>query len=542
LQRKREIKIGSKTIKFQNIFIVLILFFSFSLSSSTTQSNFESHNKNNNSINTFSFDEINTTIMTIFKFLETVGEKTNSSIKWSQYLNKFDDGPILQYYPGQRGMAGIGHAIFKLYNETKFQYFYDIIIKTGNYLISSYIEDGYSVKWRKSESELQFWTSYRYGNSGIIPFLLDLYFMTDNKTYLDIATRAGNWLLSVSKINSTDSIYWLTAGENGFISTDYYYGVAGVVDSLIELYSKTNNATFLESAIKGANWILKSKIVTNNTNNAGYIPWTTAEIEFFKDFAYTGRLNGITGIGNVLLHLFKATKDNQWLDQSKQLAFWLQSTDFNDTGMYPNGGAPYITDLYEGAANILDFGSGSLGVADFFLNLYLVDKDIKWLYEIIRITSTIENIMSVINNNYLPQQKNTSLYYTGLNSGLGGLIKIYSDLVYYFNYSNHNNILNSSINIMNKLILSNNGNITEIIYGKLINTNAENGIASLLESFSNIYKLKKNNYGIYEKAYDKAILTLPDPLITLSKTSGANIVFLTIITFFVLVKYKKISG
>ncbi|MFV2016272.1 MAG: hypothetical protein ACC656_12640, partial [Candidatus Heimdallarchaeota archaeon] len=359
--------------------------------------------------------------------------------------------------------------------------------------------------------------------------------------YLDLAERAGNWLLEHSFQFGSNSVYWLTVGEEGFTSTDYYYGGAGIVDSLLKIYSKTKNTTFLDYAVNGANWIISSKIITNETNKASYFPWTTSNISFFKDIVYSGQLNGIAGIGKVFLNLYRNTNDINWLTQSKQLGYWLQSVDFNDTGLFPNGGAPYITGLYEGAPNILGYGSGSLGIAEFYLQLFLEEdtQNVEWLYEIIRITSSIEQILDSNSNYFLPIQKNTTQYLIGLQSGIAAVIKVYSQLIQYFNQTNQLATLKNLLNSLKTLTNQFKGSLPEDINQELINNNRENGLAGILESLSYVLNLEGRNNGQFSDNYVSALESLPKPKFTYVPSVNSNFYFSILSMIFLLIVAKK---
>jgi lantibiotic modifying enzyme len=501
------------------LFVFLVSVITGSSAQTLESISFQSKNQTLNTIS-FDFSVVSNLIFEINGILLRNAEIGPETIKWNQYTDLLTNDPDDYYYAGQRGMAGIGQSYYKLYNVTQNQTYYDILIKIGNYLETTLVEDGYSVKWKKAEDEAQYWTSYRYGNTGIIPFLLDLYKLSNNNKYLDLAERAGNWLIRNSLQNGTNSVYWLTVGDTGFTSTDYYYGVAGIIDNLLKIYSVSNNKTFLEYSIMGANWILKSKVTINETNRAGFIPWTTSDIPSFKDTVYSGQLNGISGIGIALLNLYKISKDSYWLNQSRQLGYWLQSIDFNDTGLFPDGGAPYLTGLNEGAPNILGLGSGSLGIADFYTQLFLEDRKVEWLYEIIRITTTIESILEANPYYLLPVQMNSSKYFFGLQLGLAGLIKVYTTLIKNFDQLNHLKVLNNTLNSLKNQLENLDGNLTESLRGNLINNNRENGLAGILESLAYIKDLEGKERGKFSNDYELAVKTLPDPIITVPQSAN----------------------
>jgi hypothetical protein len=165
-----------------------------------------------------------------------LGEENKIMIKWREAINKsLDDELVIDYFSGQRGMSSIGSAYLKLYNTTQNNTYLKISEKIGNYLKIQSISTDDGTVWPKSEDNPWNWTGIRYGNAGIIPFLIELSSFTENSSFNNLASNAADYLVYIKRSNNSDHAWWLTAGDSGFITTDYYYGTSGIVSSLIEI-------------------------------------------------------------------------------------------------------------------------------------------------------------------------------------------------------------------------------------------------------------------------------------------------------------------
>ena len=111
-----------------------------------------------------------------------------------------------------------------------------------------------------------YWVSPRYhvhGTGRIALFFYELYEALGNETYLHYANGAIQWILSKAVFEDTDKVKW-PAHEG---STCYpltigwlLWDVITAADVLLVGYSITTNSTYLEYAIKHANWIISQAI------------------------------------------------------------------------------------------------------------------------------------------------------------------------------------------------------------------------------------------------------------------------------------------
>jgi hypothetical protein len=162
--------------------------------------------------------------------------------------------------------------------------------------------------------------------------------------------------------------------------------------------------------------------------------------------------------------------------------------------------------------------SGSIGIADFYLDLYEQDNDNLWLYEVIRITNTIEKALTLSDYGYiLPYQTTQSTnneFYLGSWNGLSGLIQYLSRLISLFNHSDHVEMLNNVFESLDTISHKFNGFIPSKLGEEFIITNGENGIAGIILGLNSINVINLKSLGKFNDKYVTALKTLPDPEIT----------------------------
>ena len=102
--------------------------------------------------------------------------------------------------------------------------------------------------------------------------------------YGEAAEEAARWIRSTS-LESTGGIWPAVPGDEKTVGTTLYSGVPGIVLFFLELYSATEDPSYLQDAMKGADFLLSR----------------------LDDEQVFGLYVGISGIGYVLQETFKAS-------------------------------------------------------------------------------------------------------------------------------------------------------------------------------------------------------------------------------------------
>lgn len=87
------------------------------------------------------------------------------------------------------------------------------------------------------------------GAAGAISVLLKLYYAEQDTTYLDMATKCGDFLLEKA-IQKEDVWSWITV-DPSYALTGYSHGASGIASALLELYATTQKETYWHAAMGG---------------------------------------------------------------------------------------------------------------------------------------------------------------------------------------------------------------------------------------------------------------------------------------------------
>ncbi|OLS23038.1 MAG: hypothetical protein HeimC2_27780 [Candidatus Heimdallarchaeota archaeon LC_2] len=278
------------------------------------------------------------------------------------------------------------------------------------------VVDGYA--WTENRGEDANLTSTRWskGGPGIGAVFLEVYRMTGNSLYLDVAY--GHYLfLSATKDTDTDGDYWLqfVGNPDSFVYLGRWHGIAGIVSFLIDLYQvnekvevsnlitsslswltahadyDTNDGAMFENKLgageyqngwsRGGAGIGSVLIRAHELNsNAGYLNLVYDIYKHYENVAvvlgngwgftdsnlatkiYVGMGHGGSGIGLFMLGAYQATGDDMFLEGAQNVALGLDASSF--VGANGISWTKSTTDLY--VDNYIYYGIG--GVAKFFLH------------------------------------------------------------------------------------------------------------------------------------------------------------------------------
>ena len=173
-------------------------------------------------------------------------------------------------------------------------------------------------KWYNSDLESdRFMTEQTMGAVGVGKFFLELYDATGNGTYLEYAQGTGRWLISLAEEVSPDSCRWSKYEGWGIYDPDYLGGIGSTMEYLSMLYRSTGNSTYLDYAVKGANWLVDQAVPA-----PGGYKWRSFST---IDFNMTGWYHGTAGLSHVLMEIYSDTQNTTYLDHALGGAGWLIS-------------------------------------------------------------------------------------------------------------------------------------------------------------------------------------------------------------------------
>ena len=425
-------------------------------------------------------------------------QDNKSGLKWDKYFNLTDNSTSKFYFGYYYGAAGIGDYFSNLYNQTLNKTYLTFAIKAYDYINAHAITNGsfYDgffnvpgfVFWTRSEDSSIPYIGVKYGNPGINTFLFNLYFNTQNVTYLNLAEKSLRTLMYVANEGSIlnpsrNGIYWNYSLVDQDTITDIVYGNAGIVSSFLDGYKITKNETYLNIATNAIKFIISESGITDNTTNGQrFVRFSPSP---FYPFTFTGYLTGASGIGSVLLDYYQITNNNDYLLFARQIGNWLAANEKN--GLWKTGGADLLTEQPNEDGSFTGYGAGSAGIGIFLLDLYHITKDTKYLQTIKDINDMFTNLASVSGDSVsIPIQKVDSqqeVIQSNLKMGLAGIGLYFSSLYHYFGLNESLNTLSGLVNYLDSKMDSN--GIIPTIVG-LNNSDNTNFDLSLLEGLTGI--------------------------------------------------------
>lgn len=248
------------------------------------------------------------------------------------------------------GLAGIGFALGETWRATNDERYRRGALAVAKLLAKNAGVVGIGVRWNNTADVMS-------GSAGIGLFLLYVDDLFHDRDSLTLAVRAGSHLLDLA-IPENEGSKWTTDPTAKRVVPNFSRGVAGIAYFLATLYTKTNDTLFLNAAESGAKYL----IATATTD--GDVCLLPYEQPGSTDVFYLGWDHGPAGTARLFYRLYQATGDETWMTWVKKSANGIL------TSGIPEKRTP-------GFWNNVGQGSGSAGVAQFFLDMYGATKDQK---------------------------------------------------------------------------------------------------------------------------------------------------------------------
>ena len=223
--------------------------------------------------------------------------------------------------------------------------------------------------------------------------------LTQNK-FLEEAIRIGEDILARKEV-SQHGYYWKTMSLDQDkkitwqISESIYSGTGGIILFFIELYKQTGEIKYLETAVKGSDWLIHHV----NSNQTDYYAF------------FTGRM----GLIYVFSQIYQLTEKEKYLNEAIRIA--LHSTEFLDK-------KDKVDDLINGTSGSL------LGL----LLLHSITREEKLLPIMNRFTGhLLESFHIGTNGIYWDKNSRQIRGLCGFSHGASGVGYVFLQLGYYFN-------------------------------------------------------------------------------------------------------------
>ena len=250
------------------------------------------------------------------------------------------------------GVAGLGFTLGEVWRATKDETYHKAALRTVKILGDKAAPVGKGVQWSNTTDVIS-------GTAGIGLFLLYADEVLKDPGARALAIRAGDRLLAQGTPEH-GGMKWAMDPASTRLMPNFSHGTAGISYFLATLYKTTREQRFLDGALAGA------KYLQAIAKTDGDICLVQHDQPDGLDLYYLGWCHGPVGTARLFYQLFLITGDKTWMT-------WVTKS---ANGILQSGIPEQRT---PGFWNNVSQCCGSAGVAQFFLDLYTVTNDAKYL-------------------------------------------------------------------------------------------------------------------------------------------------------------------
>ena len=323
------------------------------------------------------------------------------------------------------GSPGIVTLFSDLYGTTQKEDYYQYAVGGAEWLIEQAIPEAGGYKWPEREELEIFYTGLYVGVAGTGDAFLDLYETLSDSTYLNYATGAADWLLSIAVFENQDECKWPSSQYASDYCTDIIYGASGIGLFLLRMYETTGNQEYLDYAEYAGNWLVGEAIAAGSgykwavSNNCPYI--------------YTGFSHGAAGIGYYLSELYEHTFDMQYLEYAEGAGQFLI-----DNAVEENDGCKWWAKEGDTPSYATGWCHGPAGTCLLFIKLHkITSEEIYLTYAEMGGTWLISLAISSGGGYKWPHYQGNSVYDTTICHGAAGVGCFFVEMFRYTNDDNY---------------------------------------------------------------------------------------------------------
>ncbi len=250
------------------------------------------------------------------------------------------------------GVAGIGFALGETWRATKDEKYHRAALAAVRALDERARTVGKGVQWNNSTDIIS-------GNAGIGLFLIYADQTLRSTTALALALRAGDRLVDLGE-PARGGARWAMDLTSSRQLPNFSHGTAGIAYFLATLYKATREPRFLDAAYAGARYL---RAIARTEGDICLVPHDQPEN---GDLFYLGWCHGPAGTARLFYQLYTITNDKTWMT-------WVE---MGANGILKSGIPAQRT---PGFWNNVSQCCGNAGVAQFFLDLYGVTRDARYL-------------------------------------------------------------------------------------------------------------------------------------------------------------------
>lgn len=242
----------------------------------------------------------------------------------------FDDYPMLTPKALYGGSAGVGLFYLRLYQVTKKNEYLEEAKAAAKELIETdegvaFYERALNQKVTEDKlvhvKNMPGWIAgFNNGPTGQGYFLLKLYEVIKEKQYLDFALKAGDDVISAAK-KSEAGLWWSEQLD--------FCGDGSYIPYFLELYKLTKDQKYVDVARQFGNYLLtKGKPAPKGGTYWNVVDLTI--IDFPKDVFWVNLAHGTSGVGYVFALIYILTKEEKFLKAAKEAAEYIKGLAVGD--------------------------------------------------------------------------------------------------------------------------------------------------------------------------------------------------------------------
>lgn len=216
------------------------------------------------------------------------------------------------------GITGEGLFAEALYQKTGEQKYRDYAVKAGDLAYETAVKEDGFLHWENLVDYM--------GDGSTAAYWIDLAKITGDKKYLEYAKELLDYILTFKTELPNGTVYWkffdihnyFPELPEGGILPNFAHGTAGVVYLLTKYYAATKDEKYLKIAEAGFQFLINIAIRKDDAAIVPYLYLPESEEPF--DVFYLSMCHGPVGDGIVAKELYKATKNEKYLEFYKQLS------------------------------------------------------------------------------------------------------------------------------------------------------------------------------------------------------------------------------
>jgi lantibiotic modifying enzyme len=250
------------------------------------------------------------------------------------------------------GIAGIGFTLAETWRATNEQKYLQAARMSVRMLSERARTVGRGIQWNDTTDVIS-------GGAGTGLFLIYAATVLHEESARGLAISAGDRLIELA-VSDQGGSKWAMDPTFPRLMPNFSHGTAGVAYYLATLYKETHEQRYLDAALAGGHYL---QAIANTDGDVCLIPHDQPDgLKLY----YLGWCHGPAGTARLFYRLWQVTHDDVWMD-------WVNRS----AGAILASGIP--EQRTPGFWNNVSQCCGSAGVAQFFLDLYRVTHDARYL-------------------------------------------------------------------------------------------------------------------------------------------------------------------